>query len=129
MPVLRLRYRWFWVLLGWLLVVTVAAASVLPGVDIRGISAVDKLGHGAAYFVLMVWFAGLYARRQHGIVALTLLGLGVVLEVIQGQLPYRWSDPLDLVANATGIGIGLGLSWWLLAGWCQRVERRLGYHE
>jgi len=127
--VLELRFRWFWLALGWLLVVSVAVASVLPSVVPSGFAYSDKLAHGASYCLLMVWFAGLYARRRYGLIALTLLALGVVLEVIQGQLSYRLFDLADLRANALGVLIGMVLSFWFLAGWCQRVERRLGYHD
>ena len=126
---LELRFRWFWLALGWLLVVSVAVASVLPSVVPSGFAYSDKLAHGASYCLLMVWFAGLYARRRYGLIALTLLALGVVLEVIQGQLSYRLFDLADLRANALGVLIGMVLSFWFLAGWCQRVERRLGYHD
>jgi len=127
--VLELRFRWFWLALGWLLVVSVAVASVLPSVVPTGFAYSDKLAHGASYCLLMVWFAGLYARRRYGLIALTLLALGVVLEVIQGQLSYRLFDLADLRANALGVLIGMVLSFWFFAGWCQRVERRLGYHD
>ena len=38
-------------------------------------------------------------------------------------------DPIDMMANAGGILVGLLVSVSLLAGWCQRVEERLGYHD
>ena len=125
----RLRYRWIWLLLGWALVLLVTSASLTPGVELPRVSFADKLAHAGAYFLLMIWFAGLYARGRHVFVAAGLLALGATLEVIQGQLPYRMFDPLDMLANASGVAIGFGLSFWLLAGWCQRIERRLGYHE
>src|SRR5690606_26377475 len=100
----------------------------MPGRALRMIDMLDlpdKLLHAASYFVLMVWFAGLYKRRLYGIIALTLLGLGFGLEVVQGQLGYRQFDVLDMVSNTLGILAGLALSVSLLEGWCQRVERRL----
>lgn len=120
---LPLRYPWVWSILGWLLVACVTAGSVLPGGVVRGFPASDKLVHGVSYFLLMIWFAGLYQRRRHGLIALTLLALGVGLEFIQGRIAYRYFDPADLLANAVGVLIGLALSVWALAGWCQRVER------
>ena len=124
---LPLRYPWLWLSFGSALVVGVIVASVFPGVAI--VVGEDKFAHAASYGLLMIWFSGLYARRYHGIVAVTLLALGLVLELIQWTLPYRFFEPADLLANATGVFVGLGLSFWLFAGWCQRMESRLGYHE
>ena len=121
---LPLRYPLIWWVLGWLLVASVTAGSVLPGSVVRGFAAADKLVHGGSYLLLMVWFAGLYRRQRHGLIALTLLALGVGLEFVQARLPYRAFDPVDLLANAAGISLGLVLSVWVLAGWCQRVEQR-----
>ena len=128
---LSLKYPWLWVSFGSALVVCVVAASIFPDVVIvtMGFTWADKAAHATSYCLLMIWFSGLYARRYHGIVAVTLLALGLVLEMIQWTLPYRFFESADLLANATGVFIGLGLSFWLFAGWCQRMESRLGYHD
>ncbi len=128
---LPLRYPWLWLSCGAVLVLGVVAASVFPNVVIVTIDLAwgDKIVHAASYCLLMIWFSGLYAPRYHGIVAVILLALGFVLELIQLRLPYRFFESADLVANTTGVLIGFGLSFWLLAGWCQRIESRLGYHD
>ena len=128
---LPLRHPLRWLLPGWVLVAAVIGASVFPGIAINvpNITGADKLAHGASYCLLMIWFAGLYAPRHHGIVAVLLLALGLALELVQWSLPYRAFELADLIANATGILVGLGLSASLLAGWCQRMESRLGYHD
>ena len=128
---LPLKYPWLWLSLGWSLVVCVVAASVFPGVVTlaAGVTWADQAAHASSYCLLMIWFSGLYARRYHGIVAVTLLALGFALEMVQRGLPYRFFEFADLCANATGVFIGLGFSFWLLAGWCQRVESRFGYHD
>lgn len=121
-----LRHPVLWMLLGWALLLLVATGSVIPGVVISEFAAADKVVHALSYFVLMVWFSGMYARQRQSAIALTLVVFGIVLEFVQAQLPYRQFDPLDLVANATGILLGFCLSLIVLAGWCQRVERVLG---
>ena len=128
---LPLRHPWLWLLPGWVLVAAVIAASVFPGIAIAAlnITGADKLAHAASYCLLMIWFAGLYAPRHHGVVAVSLLALGLALELVQWSLPYRFFEPADLLANATGVVVGLGLSITFLAGWCQRMESRLGYHD
>jgi VanZ family protein len=123
--VLTFRYPWVWVGLGWTLVAAVCAGSLVPGAMLRAMSFSDKLLHAGSYFVLMVWFAGLYRRSFHGLIALVLFALGVALDLLQGMLPYRSFDVRDIAANAGGVLVGLVLSAWLLEGWCQRLERRL----
>jgi len=124
---LTFRYPWLWVGLGWTLVAAVVAGSLLPGTlpMVREVAGGDKLLHAGSYFVLMVWFAGLYRRSFHALIALGLFALSVALDALQSLLPYRMFDLRDLAANASGLLAGLVLSAWLLEGWCQRLERRL----
>ena len=105
------------------MLILVMAGSVVPAIVVKGFSAADKLVHGASYLILITWFAGLYQRQRHVFIALALFALGLVLEVIQGQLPYRGFDPFDLLANAVGILLGLILVQSILVDWCQRFER------
>ncbi len=128
---LPLKFSRLWIGFGWVLVASVILSSIFPGhlFTAINVAGADKVAHAMAYCVLMIWFSGLYARRYHAVVALALTVLGAVLELIQWRLPYRLFDPADLLANAAGVVIGLGLSVWLLAGWCQRIESRLGYHD
>jgi VanZ family protein len=71
----------------------------------------------------MVWFAGLYPRARHLLIAVTLIGLGIALDVAQGGTATRTFDVLDILADTVGVAVGLVLSMVLLGGWCQRVER------
>ena len=119
---LPLKYPRVWLGLGWLLLILVMAGSVVPVIVVKGFSAADKLVHGGSYLILVTWFAGLYRRQRHVFIALALFALGLVLEVIQGQLPYRGFDPFDLLANAVGILLGLILAQSVLVAWCQRLE-------
>jgi len=85
----------------------------------------DKLEHTGTYFVLMVWFGGLYPRARHPLVAMALLALGIALDLLQGLTATRSLDVLDIIADGVGLVFGLVLSMSVLEGWCQRVERRL----
>ncbi|HLF10279.1 MAG TPA: VanZ family protein [Gammaproteobacteria bacterium] len=122
---LPLRYPWFWMCLGWLLVIGVCVGSLVPGDMLRTVSIGDKVLHAGSYFLLMVWFAGLYSRRRHVWIAVILLGLGIVLDAAQGGTATRTFDLRDIFAGGLGILFGLVLSFWLLEGWCQRLERLL----
>jgi VanZ family protein len=111
--------------LGWALVIGVIVGSLLPGStlpDLWGLS--DKLQHAGAYGLLMVWFSGLYSRNVHPIIAVVLLLLGISLDLLQATTMTRSFDVNDIAADAAGILIGLALSFSLLEGWCQRLERR-----
>ena len=123
---LPLRYPRFWLSLGWLLVLGVIVGSLLPGPIIREITPPinDKVEHFTAYFVLMAWFAGLYPRSKHVLVAVALVALGTALDILQGTATQTRSfELLDIAADAVGIVVALVLSAWLLEGWCLRVER------
>jgi VanZ family protein len=125
--VLPLRYRTTWVALGWLLVAGVVVGSLLPGPLIAPITRPfnDKFMHASAYFVLMLWFGGMYPRARQLPLAVALLLLGVALDLLQALTATRSLDVADMAADLFGILIALALSWWLLTAWCQRVERLL----
>lgn len=122
---LTLRYPWLWLALGWLLVVGVSVGSLVPGQVLRDVSVGDKTLHAGSYFLMMVWFAGLYRRKHHILIAVLLFALGVALDVAQSGTATRSFSLEDIAANGAGILCGLVLSLSLLAGWCQRLERRL----
>jgi hypothetical protein len=103
----------------------VIVGSLIPGDSVPDLALGDKLRHAAAYFALMVWFAGLYRRGLYPLIALVLIGLGAGLDLAQRLTETRSFDWYDVAMNAAGVGAGLVLSWLLLGGWCQRVERRL----
>lgn len=120
---LKLRFPWVWWSLGWLLVVGVVFGSLLPGHLVANVSPGDKLLHAGSYFVLMLWFSGLYSRRRYVVVALLLLVLGLVLDLAQNFSASRTFDLRDVAANAGGILVGLLLARFVSGGWCQRVEQ------
>ena len=63
--------------------------------------------------------------ERHWIVAALIFALGFAIDLAQGATPTRTFDLTDVAANAGGILIGLVLAWFLLAGWCRRVEQLL----
>jgi VanZ family protein len=71
----------------------------------------DKYEHIAAYTVLMLWFCQMYvSAAQRRWTAMLLLALAVGLEFVQRTTGYRTFEIADMVAGASGIGLG-----WLLA--------------
>lgn len=127
-----LRYSLVWSVLGWVALCIVIMLSLLPGTapTNSGLSTslFDKAGHAILYFMLMVWFGGIYTRRWHLVIAIALGAQSAVLELIQSRLPYRSFDTMDLLANTGGIAVGVTLTLLVLAGWCLSVEKRLKLH-
>ena len=80
----------------------------------------DKLNHWLAFATLAfcACFAFPGAQRGYLKVALALLAFGIVIELVQTQIPGRNADALDVLADGIGIAGGL-LPAWL---W-QRVRR------
>jgi len=91
----------------------------------------DKLGHCAAFgglgFLLALgYFAAprLKAGQKALWVAVTGAGLGILDEVHQLFVPGRTPDPLDALADAAGIGLGLFL-YWIIIGRKKAPQARL----
>jgi hypothetical protein len=123
--VLPLRFPKLWTAFAWSLTAAVIIGSLIPGPVVAAIPVRDKMLHSVAYLVLMVSFAGFYRRGLYPAVAAMLLVLGMSLELLQRLTATRSGDWRDAAMNCAGVAVGLLLSWWLLGGWCQRVEQRL----
>lgn len=67
----------------------------------------DKVGHILAYSVLAVNAGLLFTKNKWWLVALAAFSFSALLEYLQGFVPGRTVDWKDLVANASGILIGL----------------------
>lgn len=123
---LPLSHPRFWLATGILLVIVIVSGSLAPSEDVEGLMlGNDKITHALAYTGLTLWFAGMYPRSRYAWIASGLFMLGAIIEVLQGAMPLgRQSDLRDLVANTTGIGIGLMVAWKWFGGWAQWVEAR-----
>lgn len=118
-----LRHRRLWVAASVVLVAAIVWASLSPYVSLPGPRNVDKLEHFAAYCGLAVWFTGLYPRTRYWRIAVALLALGLGLEIAQGAMNLgRIAEVRDMVANASGVGVGLLLALALTGNWARRVE-------
>lgn len=110
--------------LSWLLVIT--GLSVLPSVPLPKFDLLspDKLGHAAAYG-LLVWLFFRGWRRagrpfSRGLMAgapFFAAGYGVLMEFVQGAfIPGRFFEYDDMLANA----IGAAAAWGIFARWGER---------
>ena len=120
---LPLRFPRLWVTLGWVFVVAASVASLLPGGTPGLDLANDKVEHIAGYAGLTLWFAGIYPRSRYWLIALGLLTMGIVMEFAQGWMHMgRQRDFADVIANSTGIAVGMLLALTILGGWMQKME-------
>ncbi len=107
-----LEYRRVWLAGGWLLIALVVYFSLAPHPpEPLTFENSDKFEHAFAYAMLSLWLNQLYASvRARAVVIVTLVGLGVGLEFVQGWTGYRMFDVLDMQANSVGVLLG-----WFLA--------------
>jgi hypothetical protein len=99
-------------LLGWGWAAAIVWLSLTPSPPEVDFAEGDKLGHFAAYALLMFWFAQLYFGAKTRIAyAAGFIAMGVVLEFLQGGLGYRSYDLLDMYANTAGVASGWALGW------------------
>lgn len=92
---------------GWLYAAAIVWLSLSPSPPDPGFAYGDKLGHFAAYALLMFWFGYLYRRSQVRIAyALLWIALGVALEFAQAATSYRSFELADMAANTLGVLAG-----------------------
>lgn len=83
----------------------------------------DKILHLGAYVCAGLWFRGLTSQTKKLLIALTLFG--VSMEVGQYFIPTRSFELLDMVANFTGVSIGILVASKLNINWQRYVLRTL----
>lgn len=121
-----LRHASSWLSLWWLAIAVVLVASLAPPRALPPIAdGSDKLYHLLGYFVLAAVAVQLF-RRGAGLwwVAAGLVLMGIAVEWAQGALTaQRSADPLDALANAAGVALGMALAFTPARHWLQRLER------
>jgi VanZ family protein len=108
----RLILRLLWVLTCPVVVI----GSLLPGTStplaLIGSYFGDKLLHFASYG----WLAFLPMMRERlkiaALAVAAVVSMGLLLELAQSLTPDRLMDPLDVIANVSGIACGAGLGLW-----------------
>lgn len=92
---------------GWLYAAAIVWLSLSPSPPDPGFAYGDKLGHFAAYALLMFWFGYLYRRsRVRNAYALLWIAMSIGLEFAQGGTGYRSFELADMTANALGVLAG-----------------------
>lgn len=122
-PALRLRF--LWLVIGYALVLLVVFMSLTSNPIEMGelFPYEDKVYHAFAYFTLMAWFAQIYHDRfQRNMIAAVFVFMGVALEYLQSFDPDRMAEFADMVANTTGVALGMALamsSWRNVLVWLE----------
>jgi hypothetical protein len=87
----------------------------------------DKLQHALAYLLMTSWFAQLVdGDDSRSWLASGLFGLGIGVEAVQSLLPWRSAEVADLIANASGIALGLLLTRGQGGRLLERLDARRG---
>jgi len=110
-------------IVGWLLVLATIAGSLTANLPKVGFDHSDKVLHLAVYFLLTLWFAGLYPLRRLWIIAIGFILLGGMLEILQGTVTrHREVDSGDFIANSIGVAAACLLAVLGLSRWALRLE-------
>ena len=107
----RFKKLWFTIGLGWIALViylSLTSKPLLPDVQITHF---DKFGHFVAYCWLMFWFSNLYYQTKSRLLLMSgFILLGLCMELLQSQTASRLFEWADLIANITGVVVGLLLT-------------------
>lgn len=92
-----------------LLLAVVCGLAFSPGMPHLPIESADKWQHIAAFAALaacaaLAWPAG---QRYSLRIAAAMLGFGLFIEAVQHFIPSRSSEWMDVLADGTGIALGL----------------------
>jgi VanZ family protein len=71
--------------------------------------------HIIGYFIAAFLFYLVMSEKQNGkmiLILLILFGCGVIFEIMQGYLPKRTYNPMDIVANGLGLAAFYGFYWF-----------------
>jgi VanZ family protein len=120
---LDLRYARAWLAVGWFLIVSTFVVCLVPAKELPATGISDKWEHTIAYSVLTLWFMGIYRRSRYLHVAGALVLMGVVIELLQGAMQLgRQCDILDVIANSSGVVLGVLIALVGFGGWAKWVE-------
>lgn len=106
-----LRFPRLWLGLWWLAIVSTIVVCLIPPPPLALPPNSDKVEHFLAYFLLASAAVQIYRTRTALLWAgagLVLLGVGI--EFLQGALTTnRMADPMDALANTTGVIAGMAV--------------------
>ncbi len=121
-----LRLRKVWLLLGWFAVCMLIYQSLTPSPpDLPAFLFADKVAHFIVYAWIMLWFGFIYRpEKKYFLLGMSLILLGVTLELLQGASGYRSMEVSDAIFNALGVFVGALLARTRLSSallWAERL--------
>lgn len=125
----HLIYPRAWFAFGLLMLLTLITLSVINIPEPVGqIMLHDKAMHLLAYGGITGWFAQIFRHSVTRVVLLLLfIAIGVAVELVQGLVPSRQFEVLDMVANASGAMLAWALVHTRLGNllpWFERCWQR-----
>lgn len=122
----HLRLKALWLVLGMLLVVAVVIASLVNLGPVGQVLLHDKLVHLVVYAVLMGWFVQLFRHDlTRLLLALGFVALGIGIEFLQGMVPSRRFERMDMLANSSGVLLAWALAYTRVGNLLPAIERVL----
>ena len=119
--------RWLWAAGGSAGAALGLVLSLWPGGAPLPIHVWDKLQHAVGYFLLVLWYTGIYPRSRDRAIGAGALAFGILIEGLQALTATRSAEFGDVAAEVVGIALALGLARAGLGGWAARLERWLGF--
>ena len=125
---LPLRFAPVWAAVGWLGVVLAVVLSLWPGGVPLPVHLWFKAQHTIGYFILALWFLGMYPRSRYLLIAAGCFVLGIAIEGLQAFTPTRSAEFDDILINGIGIAAALLVAYLGMGGWALKLERLAGLH-
>ena len=108
----NLRYKNFWLAMGFTMITFVVYQTLTSSPLGTGMRISDKLLHITGYFGMMGWFVQIFNdRKQKILLAAGFVGMGIMLEFIQGWGGIRQYEVADMLANTTGVALAWALAY------------------
>lgn len=120
---LPLRFAPFWAAIGWLGVALALILSLWPGGVPLPLHFWYKAHHTIGYFMLALWWLGLYPRARYLLVAAGCFTLGILIEGLQAFTATRSAELDDVLINGVGIAFALLVACLGMGGWALKLEQ------
>ncbi len=122
-----LRFLNLWLVLGWVQIALVVVFSLVqPPSVVPDFVGVDKVIHLLVYAFVALWFGCCHIRpKTYRNLGIGLVFMGIILELIQGEISYRSLSYADMTSNGGGVLFGWLLSRTRLSGALILLESRL----
>ena len=109
--ILHNRTLWLTVSWLWLFVIIILSLITLPQSVEVAIPHIDKIEHAMSYFILMVLFGQCYTQKRTRLIyAVVFICMGIILEYLQNLTATRQFEYADMLANSSGVVLGVVLS-------------------